>query len=106
MKKIAIAVCFVGLLSAQFAVGAGTDDVSIGKELFANVCSRCHGAEGQGAAAPKLKGRTSAEVLQKLEGYRNGTYGADRKHVMEDMTRQRTPEELRAAAAFVGTLKP
>lgn len=103
MKKllgIAAVACLVSLYAVS-AMGAAAPD---GKMIFSSICANCHGATGTGGKAPALKGQSAADLERKLEGYKAGTYGGNRKNVMENMVKQRTPEELKAVREYIGTL--
>ena len=43
----------------QSASSADDPAYAQGREVFANVCAECHGAEGQGGSGPRLVGRAS-----------------------------------------------
>lgn len=83
--------------------------IASGKTLFANgvpdkgvvACQDCHGAQGEGTAAPRLGGQNSAYLVNQLLRFRTG----DRAHPSE-MTSSATrfdSEQIRAIAAFLAS---
>lgn len=44
-------------------------------QLYASACARCHGPDGQGARAPAIAGKDSADILTAL------SHLTDRAHV-------------------------
>ena len=103
MKKI-FAVLTLGMLgwatSAALAEEGGIDSAA----LFAESCARCHGADGSGSpgGTTPLREHTVAAIVQKLEGYKAGTYGGGRKEVMERVAGELSGEEIAALAGQVG----
>ena len=103
MKKIFL-VLTLGMLgwagSAALAEESGLDAAA----LFAESCARCHGADGGGAPGgiTPLREQTAATITQKLEGYKAGTYGGDRKEVMEGVAGELSGEQMAALAGQVG----
>ena len=56
--------------SCHFAPAAGTTK---GADIYAAVCVMCHGAEGQGAYAPRLAGHHNPKVLEHLIAHGTGS---------------------------------
>jgi cytochrome c len=101
MKKLlavlTIVLCFG--VTAAFAVDGG--------DLYKKRCSPCHrdGSESSKAGGDVvLKGQTADEVNMKLTGYKDGTYGGAKKRTMERVVSQLTPDDIKALAAYVGSL--
>ena len=103
MKRI-FAMLTLGMLgwagSAALAEESGLDAAA----LFAESCARCHGADGGGAPGgiTPLREQTAATITQKLEGYKAGTYGGNRKEVMEGVAGELSGEQMAALAGQVG----
>ncbi|MEZ7196781.1 c-type cytochrome [Pseudodesulfovibrio karagichevae] len=101
MKKLLAVltiVCCFGV-TAAFAVDGG--------DLYKKRCAACHrdGTESSKAGGDVvLKGQTAQEIEMKLTGYKDGTYGGAKKRTMERMAGQLTPEDIKALAAYVGSL--
>ena len=92
MKKVLIVFSAVMLLSS-FCVAFADGDAA---NLFKTHCQGCHGADG---------GRqTAADLLKKLEGYKDGSFGAQRKLVMENIVKQLSDEQLKSLADYASTL--
>ena len=53
-----------------------------------------------GASGEKL----AADLLKKLEGYKDGSFGAQRKLVMENVVKQLSDEQLKSLADYASTL--
>ena len=50
---------------------------------YSSKCANCHGIKGEGKAIfPKLAGKSKEELSKKLNGYKDGNYGKDRKAMM------------------------
>lgn len=73
-----------------------------GAALFAR-CAGCHGADG--TKPPNvLKGQSSAQVLGKMKGFLDGSYGGQRKEVMIGKLKTLSPEEMQSLADYIGSL--
>lgn len=59
----------VAIAATAPPVTASAADVAHGKELFAQNCAICHGHEGVGAEAPRLKGEASRKDIPELESW-------------------------------------
>ncbi|MDB6085880.1 MAG: c-type cytochrome [Gammaproteobacteria bacterium] len=85
------------------AAGTATIDAIIGEGLFAQVCAGCHGASGEGAAGPSLKGiGARATVAQTKDWIRNPKSSAMPKLFPESISDQ----DVDSLAAYIRTLKP
>ena len=91
MKRfmISLAVLAMMMSTAAFAQEGG--------DLFKAKCAGCHGAGGEGKMGPSLKGKTEAEVTDVLTN--GGKKGPHAKAF------NATPDQVKAIAAFVATLK-
>ena len=78
MKKVLIVFSAVMLLSS-FGVAFADGDAA---NLFKTHCQGCHGAEG----------------------YKDGSFGAQRKLVMENVVKQLSDEQLKSLADYASTL--
>lgn len=69
-------------------------------------CASCHGAlgEGIGPANPPLAGQSSAYIAAQLYKWRSGERRNDPLNVMLEVSRQLTPAEIEALAAYASTL--
>lgn len=97
MKKLLLASVFV-LLFAATAVWAAD-----GEKIFKASCAGCHGAAGEKGATP-LKGQSPDEILKKLQGYADGSYGGEKKSVMGNIVKKHTGS-LKDIAEYIGTLR-
>lgn len=98
MKRIFAAVLLGGLFCAGLALSGRAAD---GGELYAR-CARCHGENGE-KPPHVLKGQGASAVLGKLNGYAAGTYGGDRKTVMQNMVKTLSDTDRHILAAHIGT---
>lgn len=90
-KKILLSLfLFLGGLSAAMAAEDG-------KALYLSHCAGCHGKIGDA-----FKGLSGEDCLRKLQGYADGSYGGNKKAVMEGIVKKRSPEELKAIAEYIG----
>ena len=101
MRRMA-SVGFALFLSLVFATSA----LAGGEAVYAR-CAGCHGADGtkraMGLATP-LAGQSSLQLLEKLEGYVDGTYGGSKKTIMVNTLKRLTPEQLREVADYIAGL--
>ena len=97
MKKVLIVFSAVMLLSS-FGVAFADGDAA---NLFKTHCQGCHGADG---GIEPIKGQSAADLLKKLEGYKDGSFGAQRKLVMENVVKQLSDEQLKSLADYASTL--
>ncbi|UTJ07925.1 c-type cytochrome [Arcobacter roscoffensis] len=77
-----------------------------GQALFAS-CAACHGQNGEKAALGKsqiIKGWDKQQVLDALNGYKNGTYGGAMKGVMTGQVATKTDAEIDALATYISNL--
>ncbi|WP_461209189.1 c-type cytochrome [Desulfocurvus sp. DL9XJH121] len=94
--------CFGLLLCVVFASSALAD----GKTVYMR-CAGCHGADGAKhalGASPPIKGQSAADLLQKLQGYADGSYGGAKKAVMIKTLKGLSPEQLKDVADYVAGL--
>jgi len=71
------------------------------------VVNAFHGLDGGRAPASgiePIKGQSAADLLKKLEGYKDGSFGAQRKLVMENVVKQLSDEQLKSLADYASTL--
>ncbi len=101
--KYVLGCLLAGLLFASTAL-AGADGAAA---LFDKSCKGCHGADGSkvvmGMKRP-LKGMPVEEVKAALAGYKAGTYGGEKKAMMERVVKPLSDEEVDALAAHVAGL--
>ena len=103
MKKLFAGAAFAGLICMNIAFGVAA--AADGKTLYAESCAGCHGPDAAGRTAPALKGQAAADLMTKLEGYKAGTFGGAKKNIMQGVVKNRTVEDLKAIADYLGTLK-
>ena len=104
MQKIliALAICLTfGLTIACASGGAGA-------ELYNKKCAKCHGPDGAKTSGASggvmLKGQAADAIKTKLMGYRDGSYGGDKKKTMMRMIGKFTDQEIADLAAHIGSL--
>ena len=71
MRRFGILLGFliVAVSVLRAAAQTSTGNAAHGKQLFAQNCAVCHGPQGQGAEAPRLKGEASRKNLAQLEAW-------------------------------------
>jgi cytochrome c len=76
-------------------------------DLYAKNCKGCHGGDGakvaMGMTRP-LNALTLDEVKAALAGYRAGTYGGEKKAMMERVVKPLSDADLEALASHVDSL--
>jgi len=78
-----------------------------GEKLFKSSCMSCHGAKAEKKALTKsqvIAGWDSAKLQDALEGYKNKTYGASMKTIMEGKTKNLSDADIKALADYISTL--
>ena len=88
MKKVLIVFSAVMLLSSFGVAFADGDD----------------GGRVPASGIAPIKGQSAADLLKKLEGYKDGSFGAQRKLVMENVVKQLSDEQLKSLADYASTL--
>lgn len=104
MKKLIFALVAACSMLVATSFGAVADTAA---DLFKARCASCHGADGSSTKGgmTALKGMSSEEVQKALEGYVAGTFGGDKKVVMQKIAGKLSPEETKELADFIATLK-
>ena len=110
----AAGLCLAAGLLAWTAAPAFAEggNVERGEELFHQLCSQCHGSEGEGmrlALAPSLAGLPEWYVKRQLDGFRAGHRGRHFDDIsgmrMRPMARVlQSDEDVAAAAAFIASM--
>ena len=96
MKKI---LSSISLMLFMFTVGMAF--AADGEALYKSACAGCHGAEGEKGNSP-LKDQAPDDLVKKLKGYGDGTYGGEKKAVMVNIVKKHNDEELKAIADYIG----
>lgn len=103
MKRIALALTLGLALSAGAALAA--DAGQAGKELYTAKCQSCHGADGSKSVMSKpVKGMKAEAALAAMNGYKAKTYGGTKKATMENLASRLSDADIKALAAYIGTL--
>ena len=101
MKKSLIVLSVLVSLFAGMSAFAGD-----AAALYKSRCAGCHGADGSkstGGAGP-IKGMSAEDMMTKMQGYADGTYGGKLKHTMESVAKKLSPEEGKALAEYISNL--
>jgi len=70
-------------------------------------CTSCHGAKLQGiGSVPPIAGRSPSYVLRQLIGFRTGARAGAASGPMREVTERLSLDDMIAAAAYAGSLKP
>lgn len=102
MKRIASIPALALAMTLALAATALADD---GQAVYAAKCQSCHGADGSKSLMSKpVKGLKAEAVVAAMKGYKAKTYGGSKKATMENLAAQMSDEDIKAVAAYVGTL--
>ena len=89
------------------AVTPATASSIDGKSLYSS-CKGCHGSDGgrpaMGVGAP-LKGQDAATLEKKMLGYKDGTYGGEKKGMMVKFMKGLSADRIKALANYISTLE-
>ncbi len=95
--------------AASVVVAAVSKPAGVDAEaLYKSKCAGCHGAKGEKYALGKsniIAGQPEEELLKKLDGYKNGTYGGAMKSIMASQVTSLDDEQKRALAEYISKLK-
>ena len=97
LKSLVVAAAILGS-SSLLADGAATY----------KKCTACHGVNAEKVALGKSKvinAMSEAEIVNALNGYKDGTYGGAMKGLMKGQVAKLTAQEIDSLAAYVVTLK-
>jgi len=77
---------------------------SFANESLYKRCIGCHGNDGSkhalGVSNP-LKGQSKEEIIQKLNGYKDGTYGGAKKSTMASQAKRLTDADINSLAEYI-----
>lgn len=74
---------------------------SFSASLFQQRCASCHGSTGDRHALGTsllLKGQSKEDIIAKLNGYKEGTYGGSKKSIMQSQVKSLTDEQIEKLA--------
>ena len=104
MKRLIFALVAACSLLVATSFGAVADTAA---DLFKARCASCHGADGSSTKGgmQALKGMSSEAVQKALEGYIAGTFGGEKKVVMQKIAGKLSPEEIKGLSDHIATFK-
>ncbi|WP_457594354.1 c-type cytochrome [Hydrogenimonas sp.] len=76
--------------------------------LYKSKCAGCHGAKGEKHALGKsevLAGQKRELLVQKIRGYKEGTFGGAMKSIMKSQVASLDDAQIEALAGYIATLK-
>jgi mono/diheme cytochrome c family protein len=73
-----------------------------GRDIYAQKCAICHGAQGEGGAGPRLAGQVAAAKFPRVEN--EETYVRDGNKSMPAFGQSLSPDQIRAVVAFTRQL--
>lgn len=77
-----------------------------GESLYAKKCVACHGEKAEGKANyPKLVGQSKEELVKKLNGYIDGSFGGAQKVIMAGQAKQLAESEREAIVDYIVGIK-
>ena len=92
-----------GMLLALACSAAGAQSDSRARDL-ASTCANCHGTAGKAqGAVPALAGQSKADLIQKMNDFRDGKRPAT---IMHQLAKGYTPEQVDAIAGWFALQKP
>ncbi|GAB6124415.1 c-type cytochrome [Humidesulfovibrio idahonensis] len=104
MKRTVI-IAALALSLGLAATALAEEGAAEGKALYTAKCQSCHGADGSKSLMSKpVKGLKADAVVKAMEGYKAKTYGGAKKATMENLAARLSDAEIKALAAYIGTL--
>jgi len=97
MKKSLLVFTF--LVSVSLFAVASSDGASIYHK-----CKSCHGENGEKAAlgvGTPLKGQSTTDIITKLKGYKDGSYGGSKKKTMSFQANKLSDEQISTVANYI-----
>lgn len=90
-----------GMSLFLFMFAAAVSQAADGEAMYKSSCASCHGPQGEKGNAP-LKDQATDAIFTKLKGYVDGSYGGEKKTVMQNVVKKHSEEELKAMADYIG----
>ena len=108
MKRLLLLAALAGSLSAAVALAqapAGKPDLAKAQTIVKEVCSACHGQDGNSPTAinPSLAGQPAEYITLQLTHFKTGLRA---NPVMQGMAATLTPEDMKALGAYFSQQKP
>lgn len=102
---LAAALAWPALAAAQAPAAAAKPDLARAQQIVNQVCTACHGADGNSAAPvnPNLAGQHADYITRQLAHFKEGIR---QNPVMQGMAAALTPEEMRALGVYYSQQKP
>jgi cytochrome c553 len=97
-KLLLLAVFFM----AGFIVGAKADE-PVGKAEY-QICSACHGVQGQGGIGPMLQGQTAEYIVDRLKSYKAGETLGKQSPMMWGNAALLSEEDIAKLAEYISKL--
>lgn len=103
MKKWTVCLAVFALVLGCISLGVA--EQTGGEKLYRS-CAGCHGQNGEtmalGVGKP-LKGQTANQLLEKLNGYADGSYGGSKKSVMVGIAKRMGEEDRVKVSEYIST---
>lgn len=82
-------------------------DIAAGKKKAENVCSACHGADGQAAipSYPNLAGQNRQYLVEALKAYRSNHRSGGQAAIMQSQAAALSDQDIENVAAYYAGLK-
>jgi len=94
----------IGMVVAALALSAHAQSDATRARDLAATCANCHGTGGKAQGAiPALAGQPKADLVQKLNDFRDGKRQAT---VMHQLAKGYTPEQIDLIAGWFAQQKP
>lgn len=97
------------LISVSFVIVVflvALTSVSFSASLFQQKCAGCHGSDGSKHAlgvSPILNGQSKEDIVKKLHGYQDGTYGGSKKNIMQMQAKSLSDEQIKNLAEEISS---
>lgn len=88
------------LMACLIFSAAQTGMAADGAAIYKRQCASCHGQKGE-----KPEGMAGQDTYKMLVGYKDGSYGGEKKKIMQNAVKKLSDEDMKAVAEHIKGLK-
>jgi len=89
-----------------FGIAISGNLAAEGEQIYKKECALCHQKNGEGSGIyPAINKLSKEEIVNKLIGYKDGSYGGPMKAIMTPNLKNKTEDQVKTLADYIVTLK-